>query len=287
MGRNEGKKSGNSELVDRVFDKLFSTAGSGFASIVVGSFARNLVIGIYSGLGSNDGSISGSKDSIPDWVTVLCSDKVKELIGDCIQLFVSTAVAVYLDKTMDVNTYDELFLGLTNPKNEKKMKEILVLVCNGVVETLVRTSHCVLTKSEDYGGSGSEYSFLSGKESKWSKASKLDENDILETKWNGGHYYHNSKDGGWVNKMSSTLAVPSNRRLVLDVTGRVASETVRSAMDFCLEKVHDGMKQSVNNVHEAGHEVMSYVSAKSSVIASICLSVCLHVLESPWVFVPR
>lgn len=266
----------NSRFTDQVMDKLFTKAGSGFVSVVVGSFARNLVLGFFSDEQSGGGSDSnnspsmdhfGSKmNDVPRWVDVACSEKCRDLIGDCIQLFVSTAVAVYLDKTMDINTYDDIFSGLTNPKHEAKVKDMVLSICNGAVETLVRSSHQVLTSSK----SNVNHSNLSS-------SSHLAIND-------------GKKDSGWIDQVSSTLAVPSNRRFVLDLTGRVTFETVRSFLDVLLERLFDGMRRRVNSARvetvDRGVEVVRYAVAKSSVIATICLSLCLHILDSPWLLAP-
>lgn len=276
-------------FTDHVLDKLFTPAGSGFVSVVVGSLARNLVMAIFMDRRSSlQSETEGS--SVPGWLNVLCDDRVKDLVGDCIQQFVSTAVTIFLEKTMEINTYDELFSGMTNPKHEKKVREMLVSVCNGAVETLVKTSHQVLKSSRSNANSYSVSPCLAVEGSKGLRFTGVD--------WKQGVLSHKGlrdsyglpKNSGWVDKVSSTLAVPSNRRLVLDVTGRVTFETVRSLLEYLMEKLHDGVRQSVNAVHDEvvdrGIEVVRYATAKSSIITTLCLSLCLHILDGAAILAP-
>lgn len=271
-----------SNFSDRLLDRLFSKAGTGFVSVVVGSFAKNLVLGFCSNSESVDGKFNGgSQTNVPGWVNVLCDERCGKVLGDCVQIFVSTAVAVFLDKTMDVNTYDEMFAGLTNPKHHEKVKGILVSLCNGAVETLVKTSHQVLTKPPNVklgSGSGSHVSF---------EDQMVRENDCLKPE----RYFQEFKigksvggdgDNGWFEQIKSTLSVPANQRFVLDVTGRVTFETVRSFVEFLLWRVSEGFKRGVSKVHDEvvdkGMQVVRYVGAKSSVILTLCLALYLHIL---------
>ncbi|KAL6511619.1 hypothetical protein OROGR_021216 [Orobanche gracilis] len=262
---------------DRIMNKLMSSAGTGFVSVIVGSFARNLVLGFYAnGCSSADGQSGSSHDKptssiLPAWLSVMSDDKCRVLVSDCIKTFVSNAVAVYLDKTMDVNFYDDMFSGLTNPKHQNKATDILVSLCNGAVETLVKTSHQVLTASK----SKDSYSVTDQIEaSKLGNRKDFEPEARLRKDMNGNVDF-------WAS-VTSTLAVPRNRNFLVDVTGRVTFETVRSVIDFFRWKMSEGLKRSVNMVRDdvvgRGFEVVRYVGYKSSVILTICFALILHVL---------
>lgn len=291
---NEIDAGGNLGFADRVMDKLTSKTGTGFVSVVVGSFAKNLVLAFQSSSQLNEGLngshlsgmayVGSNSSNLPKWVDLLCNDKCKVVMADCIQTFVSTAVAVYLDKTMSVNIYDEMFSGLTNPKYQTQMRDVLVSLCSCAVETLVKTSHQVLTSSNSGSGpnSNTSYGIVDHTGAPSTTGDKLFGQDAYSGNLKENGTYFDIQNNGWVNNVSSTLAVPSNRRFVLDMTGRVTFETIRSLVVFILQKLMDGLKRSLNVVHEEvvgrGLEVLQYVGAKSSVIVTICLALYLHVL---------
>ncbi|KAF8098487.1 hypothetical protein N665_0266s0055 [Sinapis alba] len=214
-----GNNESGSGFTDRVMDKLFTKSGSGFASAIVGSFARNLVIALYSSGKSPIFSDSKLLDAV-------CSDDGRKLIGDCVQRFVTTAVSVYLDETTEVNVFNDLFAGLTNPKHEHEVKQTLVTVCNGAVETFVRAASA--------------------------------DRSLSQTLTVG------SKPT-WVDQVSSSLAVPSNRKCVVDLTGRVTFETVSSLLEVLVERGNG----KVEKVRERGNETRRLI------------------VEAPWILTPR
>nr|BAJ98674.1 predicted protein [Hordeum vulgare subsp. vulgare] len=253
VGSAPGPGSGDKvALSDRLVDKLFSDSGERLASAVAGSFARHLVMAFYSAP-----SPPGEASSSPDWVNVVATGKGHKAISSWVEVLVGTAVGVFIEKTIHINTYEQLFEGLTNPSHDTKVKELLVSVCNGAVETLVKTSHQVISKAN----------------------SKLDNNGNGNGNSNGSGPGSSRAGEGWVETVSSTLAVPSNRNLVLDVTGRVTFETVRSFLEFVLWKLHDGARKSGDNVFDSGLRAVRYMSDKSMVVATICITLCLHVLN--------
>ncbi|GAA0141232.1 hypothetical protein LIER_35356 [Lithospermum erythrorhizon] len=265
----DGVKTSKTTLSDRVFDKLFSDAGSGFASLIVGSFAKNLVMACYDVLQYNKSSSHHTDHfdnlnqdyTTPQWVNVLCEDKVRALIGECIQRFVSTAVSVYLGKTMHINTYDVLFSGLTNPKHDRQVRDLLVSVCNGAVGTFVRTSYNVMTHSDADSNSNSITKLSSG------RRKSVNDRPLMSNTLNG------------LSMMSSTL----------DLTGRATSETFISYMKLLIENITEILFKSGDLVQEEvidmGAEAFKYASRRSSAVVTICLSLCLHILNSPWLLV--
>ncbi|XP_066381225.1 protein PHLOEM PROTEIN 2-LIKE A10-like isoform X1 [Miscanthus floridulus] len=241
---------GTVALSDRLVDKLFSDSGERLAAAVAGSFARHLVLAFYAAP-----SPQGEASSSPTmWVNVVATGKCRKAISNWVEVFVGTAVREFIDKTIHINTYEQLFEGLTNPKHDAKVKELLVSVCNGAVETLVKTTHHAL----------------------YTTNGKLDANGSGSGSGNGNG---NGVGEGWVETVSSTLAVPSNRKFVLDVTGRVTFETVRSFLEFVLWKLQDGARKGSDSVVDSGLRVLRYMSDKSMVIATICITLCLHVLN--------
>ncbi|XP_073032536.1 protein PHLOEM PROTEIN 2-LIKE A10-like [Primulina eburnea] len=288
-------------LPDRIMDKLMSRAGTGFVSVIVGSFARNLVLGFY-GNGSSEGpSGSGQLDAscmksssmtLSRWLDMISDDRCRVLVADSIKTFVGTAVSVYLDKTMDVNIYDEMFTGLTNPKHQNDMERILVSLCNGMIETLIKTSHQVLTssKSAPILGSNDSSSIVDHSEASSLKNYKGFESEASLGKVGEMNGLIDLQQSGWISSVSSTLAVPSNRKFLLDVTGRVTFETVRSVIEYFLWRVMEFLKRSLNviqdQVVERGFEVVRYFGSKSSVILTLCLMLFLHIVGTTGAILP-
>lgn len=336
-------------VAERVMDRLFTPAGTGFVSVVAGNFARSLVLALLENYRAqtnnntnmrNDGptssnSISEDSNSGPPvgsgFVDVLCRSNTRVLIAECIRNFVSTAVGIYLDKTMNINVYDEICSSLTNPKHEAQMKGILISALNGAVETLVRTSHDVLTNGSPSTNAGTTQTKIihesadvltngscSGTigmmqnmcnhEGEIELSHSIEDTETISSAPQGSLApftvsgsqmtlrdqqqtfmdTRNANPGSstpyhsWVDSISHTLAIPSNQKLFIEVSGRMTFEAIRSFCEFMLCKISNFCFRTLPAIgHEASDgilQIMRYVGAKSIVIATLCLAICLHVL---------
>lgn len=269
-GAGAGDSDGDSgHFVEKIIEKLSTESGSGFVSVVVGSFARNLVIAFFS-MDQASKSTSSLEDRVGRWMGIACDEKSRELMGELIRIFVSSSVSIYLEKTMEINTFDQIFTGLTNPKHEKEMRELLVSLSNSAVKTLIRTSHEVLS-GHGNGAGESGTGPVKGKK-------VGEEFEEMEMGLKPRSQFGKRPRSG------TGLSSSKNRKLIVNLSGRVTFEMVRSFIEVLLEKIYEGMKRCVDIVNEEvierGMQMVRYAAAKTSVIASVCLSLCFHVLDS-------
>ena len=263
------EKKGLEEFPDRFLSKLFGENGIGFVSAVAGSMARNFVLAFFDGFSkdmspSKELSSNGHHESTDKkasgsaFIDVISNENCKALIAECIQTFVSTAVTIYIDKTKDVNIYEDMVAGITNPSHKDEMKDVLTSVCNGAIETLVRTSYSAIVtekngkceppergkwKVEEYSlPSSSEQQYLiSSMETKrmdevitehessegLSSCMESSKELVVDTRNSGSSHGMQS----FVDGVTRTLAIPSNQKLILDMVGKVSSEAVRSIFE--------------------------------------------------------
>ncbi|GAQ91501.1 hypothetical protein KFL_007960060 [Klebsormidium nitens] len=137
-------------FVDKVMDKLFTKPGRGFASAIVGSVVRELTAAyLDSGKGGKSGDDSGPQPGLLDAVfEKACTDKGRALVTDCVTTLVVNAVTVFLDKTAGVNVYDDMWASMSKPGNKQQVRDLVGTLANSAVDTLVRTSHEVLTSEK-------------------------------------------------------------------------------------------------------------------------------------------
>ncbi|MCO5556143.1 hypothetical protein L7F22_009687 [Adiantum nelumboides] len=298
--RQQSQSKPSEELPERLLGKLFSERGVNFATAVVGNAACNIVKALFDGFEKQSINSSGEgKDTSTKLIDVLCTQQSKELINECIQTLASTAVAVYIDKTKDVNFYEDIVAGITNPIHKDPMKDLLITVCNGAVETLVKSSHGVmfgkeLGQPESQINDGNIPTSLGSVKDTLVRSRPHVESIAQESKTQtqarkpqqGASGIHNFIEG-----VSKTLAVPSNHRLLVDVAGTMTSEAVRSFVDVIVSTIssnmHGKMERGWKRVKGGALEQVNIIQApalykdvavKAFFLASICLAICLHML---------
>jgi hypothetical protein len=294
----EWSSSGNEQpgMVDKLAEKLFSEPGKGFASAMVATASRSFVNSVIEHFNDSSASTEGGGEFVKGLVTFARSADGKTLVSGWIQTFVGTAVSVYLDKTKDINAFDELAASLGNPEHKGPITDLVTKVCEVSTNTFVRTSHEVLTSDQPSSSS--------------SKAPPVGEffhdHEGTEVFYDMGEQEPISPSHGWkgktivkdsnnnfVEQISKVIAVPSNRKLILDIAGAMTSSAVRSTIDVSLDKVsavfrgqsdkgdeapcYEAPKRSVvGEKLQAVGDATKAVMDKSVVLMTMCFAVCLH-----------
>lgn len=291
---------------------------------------------------------------------VICSDQCRALISHCIQTLVSTAITVYVDKTKDVNFYEDMVAGITNPTHLAPMKDLFTSVCNGAIGTLVRTLHEVMFvknelsgsdphnhqqqqqtqkfKVHDYSEEGvglvcsstyvsvhnpqvethcqeivsdgitvervsSDSSYSSGSQDLCQQLCLKPQTEvsslqrIFNTVDNPSRFQSEGSSNAmqsFIDGLSKTLAIPTNRKLVLDLAATMTSEGVKSFVDIAVGTVknylHTNISRGSNRLKSGVSEFTndrgcqlqtkfrSDAATKALLLATICLAICLHVL---------
>lgn len=306
-----GKPPG--DLVDKLFSKLFSDTGIGFASAVTSTLARNLVLAFFDEISSGkDYGSTSSANGYMNMIDVISTAPCRMLIAECIQTFITTAVTVYIDKTKDVNFYNDMVAGITNPSHRDPMKDVLSSVCNGAIETLVKTSYGVMVAEND---GGNEITHIDKNQWDIQESSRLSSGqgqmpsttEICIEEASSEGCTHDEQSGAqafskasvsrlegnkprgvqcFIDGVSKTLAIPSNRKLVMDVAGTMTSEAVRSFVDAVVRATSNHISGSWDRVKscivdQQGLRMQKRsrdMAVKALVLASVCLAICLHVL---------
>ncbi|GLJ08266.1 hypothetical protein SUGI_0085130 [Cryptomeria japonica] len=281
----EGFNAANpkTDVAEKAVDKLLTATGTGFISVLVGSFARNLVLSLFENMQTLQTLESNFRPS--EFVdATLNNAKFRGFVAECVEGFVGTAVAVYLDKTVDINVYDEIFSALINSKHEVQMRDFLMGIFNGAAETFIMTFLGILMNgsvpSEDRNVKKIAEIETLVRENKVCISS--DSVSFLEqTKTDD--LISGVSNPGWIEKVSYSLSVPSNRKLLVEVSSRIILEATRSFFEFLLCKFSEFFTKTLP---AAFHDlllrllqILSFVSSKSMDLATVCLAMLWHALS--------
>ncbi|XP_024391678.1 protein PHLOEM PROTEIN 2-LIKE A10 [Physcomitrium patens] len=309
------KRSGKEDIVDRLIQKLFSESGKSFVSIVVASASRSFVASVVEqfnafnnlpgneGIGSGDGLVKGLLEFAN-------SPNGKPLLTDWIQTFVGTAVSVYLDRTKDINAFDEFAATLAKPEHQGPITELLTTICNVSTGNFVRTSHEILTSdpssSKHNAGDKVSVSYPQlGDRSHENEDSEVfydtGEQELISpshslVKWKGKSVGRTREtfSPNYIEHISKVIAVPSNRELILNIVGTMTSSGVRTMIDVSLDKVSAILsgKDKEQDLKDQDHEMPGRLGVgeklqvvgdvtkaaidKAMVLMTMCYAVCLH-----------
>lgn len=121
--------------VDKILNALLSDRGHSLVSVAVSMGAKNLV-GAYVD-GSSRTAAAATKDGGPDATdklfSFLSSREGQQLAVMAMAAFASNGMKVYMDKSLEVNFYDELFGSMTKPEHLDVVKQCVAVFARNMV----------------------------------------------------------------------------------------------------------------------------------------------------------
>ena len=127
-----GMKKSNSMLT-MAMEKVFSKKGSGFFSMVAASVARQTITTLMESASeqTNDG------EAFEKYKDLLVSEEGKQFISDLLVTLVVESTSVYIDKTIHINTYDQILETAIKPQHKSFVENLCVKLCKVWTETVM------------------------------------------------------------------------------------------------------------------------------------------------------
>ena len=123
-------------------DKILSVKGTGFVSTVAGTVVREAVEVM---LGRMESTPANGESSV---LALAADPRGKAVLKDVVSTFVSNSVHIYLDKTMHINMFDQMFESAANPAHADVFTRMAGHVTDAAVRAWVQESNAYLARRE-------------------------------------------------------------------------------------------------------------------------------------------
>lgn len=277
-----------------VLDRLLSDRGKNFASALVGKAVRNFTYAFFEqqqkAVSRVKGRSNDETQQAQKWldvvVTVSSTPRGRELISFIISTFTACAVSTFLDKTENVNMYDDIVSSITKAESRQPMTELLKSICGEAVESLVRTSHDVLTSSQkprEPQSPTTPKEAPPGTSSLEPRTYFVDAPSCQRTPMNlqvvplieKGRV---SSKKTWPVEVIKLLAVPESRKILTDVAGTITDKGIRTSVAVAFETAANIFNLSTPVNLPSTSSSFRKAAGSALTAASVCLALILHLL---------
>lgn len=137
-----GEDSSGQGAVDKVLAALLSDRGHSLVSVAVSLGARNLVGGLVEGMARvQDQQRAGGPlpPGVVDKILDFCAtQRGQQLAVAAITAFVTNGVRVYMDSTLDINFYEDIFSSMARPAHLEAVKQCVGMFAREAVGTAMQ-----------------------------------------------------------------------------------------------------------------------------------------------------